>query len=254
MTRFRPSLYDRFVTRCTSRPRLLLVHGSVVGGEATWGAQRPLGDRFELVVPTRRGFPPGPDVAAVDFEDEAGWLDPLVEDGTHLVGHSYGGVIALLAAARYPERLRSLCVIEPPCLGVAAGDPAVDAFIERSVALWEHARDPETFLRAFLETVGAPVPPGRFSPALLQGARTLLVERYPWEAEIPFAALRAAPFPKLVVSGAHSDAFEATCDVLERELGAERAVLPGAGHSVQRLGEPFNELLAAFVERADNLY
>jgi citrate synthase len=39
--------------------------------------------------------------------------------------------------------------------------------------------------------------------------------------------------------------------VLEERLGAGRAVLPGAGHSVQRLGEPFNELLASFVERAE---
>ncbi|HET8529004.1 MAG TPA: alpha/beta hydrolase [Gaiellaceae bacterium] len=239
------------MTRSTYRPRLLLVHGSVVGGEATWGAQRPLEARFELVVPTRRGFPPGPEVAAVDFEEEARWLEPLVEPGTHLVGHSYGGVICLFAAVLYPGRLRSLCVVEPPCLGVAAGDPAVDAFVARSTALWERRSDPETFLRAFLETVGAPVPSGRFSPALLQGARTLMVERYPWEAEIPFEALRATAFPKLVVSGAHSAAFEAVCDVLQRELPAERAVLPGAGHSVQRLGEPFNELLAAFVDRAE---
>jgi len=39
--------------------------------------------------------------------------------------------------------------------------------------------------------------------------------------------------------------------VLERRLGAERAVLPGAGHPVQRLGEPFNAVLAEFVERAE---
>jgi pimeloyl-ACP methyl ester carboxylesterase len=95
------------------------------------------------------------------------------------------------------------------------------------------------------------VPSGTFSPALLQGARTLAVERHPWEAEIPLARLRETPFPKLVVSGAHSEAFDAVCDVLERELRAERAVLPGAGHSVQRLGPPFNDLLAAFVEHAE---
>jgi hypothetical protein len=39
--------------------------------------------------------------------------------------------------------------------------------------------------------------------------------------------------------------------VLTERLHAERAVLPGSGHSVQRLGEPFNDLLAAFVERAE---
>jgi hypothetical protein len=76
-----------------------------------------------------------------------------------------------------------------------------------------------------------------------------MVERYPWTAEPPLDELAATRFPKLVVSGAHNAAFDAVCDVLEQRLGATRAVLPGAGHSVPRLGEPFNELLAAFIEQ-----
>jgi pimeloyl-ACP methyl ester carboxylesterase len=234
-----------------SRPRLLLVHGSVVNGEVTWAAQRPLAGRFELVVPNRRGFPPGPDVDRVDFEDEAVWLEPFLEPGAHLVGHSYGGVIALLAAARRPELVRSLTVIEPPCLGVARGDPVVDEYEAGGERLWLLRHDPEALLRAFVEAVGASPPPAELSPALLQGARTLAVERYPWRAEIPLDALAAAPFPKLVVSGAHSRPFDIVCDVLERRLGARRAVLAGAGHSVPRLGEPFNEVLSAFVDRSE---
>jgi pimeloyl-ACP methyl ester carboxylesterase len=235
-----------------ARPRLLLVHGSVVNAEMTWSAQLPLAERFELVAPNRRGFPPGPDIERVDFEDEAAWLEQFVEPGTHLVGHSYGGVISLFAACHCADRIRSLTVIEPPAFGIAAGDPAADAFAENARRLWEDGpRDAEGFLREFLAAVGSSIPAGRFSPAMLQGARTLQVERYPWEARPPLDELGAAPFPKLVVSGAHSDAFDAVCDVLETRLGAERAVLPGAGHSVQRLGEPFNELLADFVERAD---
>lgn len=236
-----------------ARPRVLLVHGSVVNGEVTWAAQRPLAERFELVVPNRRGFPPGPDVESVDYEDEAAWLDRFLEPGTHLVGHSYGGVIALFAAAHRPELLRSLTVIEPPALAVARGNPAADAFAAGAEELWEHgSREPEAFLRGFLTAVNSSIPRGELSPALLQGARTLMVERYPWTAEIPLDALAATPFPKLVVSGGHSEAFDAVCDVLEQRLGAERVVLTGAGHSVQRLGAPFNDVLAAFVEAADS--
>lgn len=229
--------------------RLLFVHGSVLNGEATWNAQRPLAERFELIVPNRRGFPPGSDVERVDFEDEAVWLEQFLEPETHLVGHSYGGVISLLAAARRPELVRSLTVIEPPAFGIARGNPAADEFVAGGDRLRHGgSRDPDTFLRAFLRSVGAPEPPGQLSPALLQGARTLMVERPPWEAEIPLDELAAAPFPKLVVSGAHSAAFDAVCDVLEEHLGALRAVLPGAGHSPQRLGDPFNELLTSFVK------
>jgi pimeloyl-ACP methyl ester carboxylesterase len=235
----------------TKRPRLLLVHGSVVNAELTWSAQKPLQEHFDLVLPNRRGFPPGPDVERVDFEDEAVWLERFLEPETHLVGHSYGGVISLLAAAAHPDLISSLTVIEPPAFGVAAGVPAVDEFMETIRVHWyEGPRDPAVFLNNFLALVGSSIPPGNFTPELLQGARTLMVERLPSEAVIPFDALVAAPFPKLVVSGGHSAAFEAVCDVLEERLGAERATLPGAGHSVQRLGEPFNAVLADFVERA----
>jgi hypothetical protein len=51
------------------------------------------------------------------------------------------------------------------------------------------------------------------------------------------------------VSGAHHEAFDTICDVLERDLSAERAVLPGYGHVVQR-HPAFNDVLADFVERA----
>jgi hypothetical protein len=68
---------------------------------------------------------------------------------------------------------------------------------------------------------------------------------------IPLDTVARAAFAKLVVSGAHSAALDAVCDVLEERLGAQRAVLPGAGHSIPRLGEPLNELIAAFARAAD---
>jgi len=230
----------------------LFVHGSVVNADLTWGAQKPLWERFATVIPNRRGFPPGPDVERVDFEDEAVWLEQFVEPGTHLIGHSYGGVIALLTAARHPDQFRSLTVIEPPAFGIARGRAGVDDFVERMNAHWTAGpHDPAEFLRGFLALVGSSIPSGTFSPELLQGARTLMVERSPAEAVIPFGALTRAPFPTLVVSGGHSAAFDSVGDVLAERLGAKRAVLPGAGHSVQRLGEPFNELLESFVARTE---
>jgi len=237
------------------RARLVLVHGSVVGGRATWSAQAPLAERFELHVVERPGFPPGPPVERIDFEEHAQLLAAELRPGDHLVGHSYGGVVSLLAAALEPERLRSLTVIEPPATRIAAGHPAVDAFVAGAVELWERGprEDPESFLRIFLRAVGSPYdPPSPLPPDLEQGARALVAERGPWEAEIPLPALRAAPFPKLVVSGAHHPAFEATCDALEHALAAERVVLPGYGHAVQRHPE-FNAVLAGFVERATGL-
>jgi pimeloyl-ACP methyl ester carboxylesterase len=102
-------------------------------------------------------------------------------------------------------------------------------------------------VRGFLRLVGSNVRlASPLPPAFERGARVLLTERDPAEAEIPLDELASAPFPKLVVSGAHHPAFDAVCDVLERRLGAERAVIPGAGHSIQRTGR-FSERLEAFL-------
>lgn len=232
--------------------RLVLVHGSVLGARGTWGTQRPLAERFDLLVLDRPGFPPNPPVERIDFDRDAEWLAELLRDGDHLVGHSYGGVIALLAAAARPKPLASLTVIEPPATRVARHDPAVAEFARGGVELWANGPrdDPEAFLRAFLAAVGSAYdPPSPLPPELEQAARALANERGPWEAEIPLAELASTPFPKLVVSGAHHPAFDGICDVLERELGAERFVLPGYGHTVQRHPE-FNDRLADFVERS----
>ncbi len=231
--------------------RILLVHGSVVGGRATWREQRrAIVDQAELVVLERPGFAPGP-VEDVDFERHADWVAERLEPGDHLVGHSYGGVVALLAAARH-RAIASLTVIEPPCTSVALDDPAVSAFAQGGAALYATARDdePEAFLRRFLAAVGSDWdPPSPLPPDLEQGVQALIRERGPWEAEIPLTELAALRLPTLVVSGAHHPACEAICDVLERALRAERVVIPGYGHNPQ-LSPTFTAALLGLVTRA----
>ena len=236
--------------------RLILVHGSVVGGRGTWSVQRKdpaFTERFELLVLERPGFAPNPPVERVDFAADAELVAGLVRRGDHLVGHSYGGVIALLAAATAADRVASLTVIEPPATRVARGNPAVDRFEAEAADWWENGPrdDLEAFLAGFIAAVGADLEvPSPLTPELEQGVRALVFERSPAEAEIPLATLAASPFPKLVVSGDHHAALEAICDVLERELRAERVVFRGHGHSPHRHPD-FDAALAGFVDRAD---
>jgi pimeloyl-ACP methyl ester carboxylesterase len=232
--------------------RVVLVHGSVGNGPATWGALLPLAERYELVVPNRGGYPPHPPLERIDFDQQADELAPVLADGAHLAGHSYGGVIALLIAARHPEWVRSLTVSEPPAFGVARGRPEVEKLVADLDAFFRAGpHEPAAFLRGFLAVVGSDAKlPDPLPPELEQGARASMAERPPWEAEIPLDDLAAAPFPKLVVSGAHNPAFDAVCDVLEERLDAERAVLPGAGHSLPR-APGYPERLEAFLRVAE---
>ena len=242
-------------------PPVLLVHGSVMNGAMTWPAQQPLAERWRLVVIDRPGYGPSSPTEREDFAVDAGLIAGLLDrlpeicgvDRIHLVGHSYGGVICLLAAARRPGVVRSLTVIEPPAFGVAEGDAVVDDLVSRLKNHWRSGprHDPAAFLRRFLTLVGSAAElPDPLPPPLAQGAAMLVVERGPWEAEIPLRRLADAPFGKLVVSGGHAAAFDAVCDVLERELGAERAVIAGAGHSVQQTGDPFNRRIETFLTAA----
>jgi pimeloyl-ACP methyl ester carboxylesterase len=238
---------------------VVLVHGSVGWGESAWAAQRPLSADYRLLLVDRRGFgaSPGPDVGdfAVDAEDIA----DLLPDGAHLVGHSYGGVGSLLAAADRPEAVRSLTVVEPPALALARGDEAVEQFIARVSAARPEAIDAQDYVRRFYAAFGLPTPKAPFEGEAVRAAASSWHERPPWEAEIDLDRLRAAPFPKLVVRGAWDmappeaqaigrRAFHAVCDVLVDKLDAESATIPGVAHSVQRVGEPFNERLRAFWE------
>jgi pimeloyl-ACP methyl ester carboxylesterase len=245
---------DLDVTRLGSGPPVLLIHGSVVGANRTWRQQLELADHWALSLPNRPGFGSSPALPCGDFEAEAALMAELIGDGAHVVGHSYGAVIALYAAALRPDAVRSLTISEPGCLRVAAGDARVDAQIAHGEMLYElgGSLDPLEFLRSFRGGVGSTHPtPAELTGELLAGARLLMRERPPWEADPPFEELRTADFPKLVISGDHSPVFEAVCDAVARRLDAQRAVVSGRGHTIPATGAVYNERLHAFLTESE---
>jgi len=104
-----------------------------------------------LCIPNRPGFGASPPLRRGDFELEAPLIAELLGTGAHLVGHSYGAVIALIAAALRPQSVRSLIVSEPGVLGIAAGVPAVDVLIAGGEQLYRNSSTmtPSEFVRLF---------------------------------------------------------------------------------------------------------
>jgi pimeloyl-ACP methyl ester carboxylesterase len=243
------------VERIGNGPPILFIHGDIVGPEVTWRKQRELAERWTLLIPGRPGFGESPPLERNDFETEAPMFAELLGDGAHLVGHSYGAVIALLAAAERPDAVRSLTVSEPGCLRVAEGTPVVDEMIANGELLFENASSipSQEFLRLFRGGAGSAYgTPDQLPEDLMHGVELLKRERPSWEADIPLQRLAAAEFPVLVLSGGHSPAFEAVCDALADGLSADRAVLPGRGHTVPSTGASYNERLEAFLRKADS--
>jgi pimeloyl-ACP methyl ester carboxylesterase len=223
---------------------VVLVHGSGVR-DWTWRDQWELADRYRLVMPYRRGYGDGLP-ADPDFERDGEDVAELLEEPAHLVGFSYGGIGVLLAAARRPELVRSMTVVEPPAFGLARGNEAVEELIARVEAVYARAPElsPAQFGIEFGEALGFDRPPPT-DPAILSALEAFKRERPPWEAEIPFE--RIERIRALVVSGGWSAAFDAVCEELTRRLLAEPVTFEGAGHGAQH-APGFNERLVSFWE------
>jgi pimeloyl-ACP methyl ester carboxylesterase len=235
------------VRRLGSGPEVLLVHGGA-GPEMTWERQAELAESFALVVPWRRGYPPNPPVERQDWEADAEDLLALAGDGAHLVGFSYGGLGAALAAERAPGRFRSLTLIETPIWNAAPGDPDVARLIALSERFADTVSAGEPPPAEFLALAGmapdaSPRAASEFE-GLIEIARGM---RSPGEAAPDLAAIGAA-MPTLVVSGDHSPGIERLSDAIATRLGGERSVLPGAGHAVAR-APGFNRILVEFLTR-----
>jgi pimeloyl-ACP methyl ester carboxylesterase len=236
--------------------RVVLVHGSLATGAEEWAEQRPLADDgFRLTVFDRRGYGRSPFASGEDFLVDAGDIIELMGDGAHLVGHSYGGLGAMIAAARRPDVTRSLTLLEAPA-GVPADDaPAWRALIAEIRDLWDQDLSDREWVVRFLKAVGSD--PDQFPPEMLAIAVPLVPVfrqgRPFYDADLPLDALAAARFPKLVVAGGHHDGFDQMCRSLARRIGATHVVVEGAGHEIQFTGDPINELLRSHWRAAELL-
>jgi pimeloyl-ACP methyl ester carboxylesterase len=235
-------------------PAIVLVHGGV-GPELTWRAQVALAERWRLVIPWRRGFPPSPPAERQDFLADADDLAELLASlrgAVHAVGYSYGGIGLATAVGRDPGLVRSLTLVELPIFSVALDDPDVAALGRVSDAYTgdgaDSPRDEET-VTAFERVFGVPPRVEGEQADALERARALARGlRSPNEAAPDLEAVAAAGVPALVVTGGHAAPLERIGDRLAARLGARRDVCTGAGHAVPR-APGFNGLLEGFLAR-----
>ncbi|MEV3908562.1 alpha/beta fold hydrolase [Streptomyces canus] len=232
------------------RAPAVFVHNILTwGSDAVYGfaGQRPLADDRRLLLMDRRGYGDSPDTARGDFEVDAGDVLEVLGGGAHLVGHGNGGVAALLAAARRPDLVRSLALIQPSAFTAAADRPVVADLLDRvrggAPGVPEDDVTPERFLRASTEGIGLPMPEP--TPRRLRAAATSMRERPIWEARIPWAAIPGAAVPVLMICGTWEDAptayrehvglpLIAVAESLTDSLGARLVRVPGYYPHTQR--------------------
>jgi pimeloyl-ACP methyl ester carboxylesterase len=214
-------------------PPVVMLHGLLLGSAATWyfTAAPVLARRHRVLVYDLRGHGrserarTGYDVAtmAADLGALADAFDP---EPLALVGHSFGGVIALRFALDRPERVAKIALVETPL--PAARLLEIDAFLRL---------DPAEMMKA--------LPPPQ-KDALLKGRRragrmldhlrflvqeTTLLRDMRREPDISDEELRRLRAPALLVYG-RSSLCVGVAERILRVLPDARAAYFDAGHFV----------------------
>ncbi len=106
---------------------VLLVHGALADYRSAGAVAERLATRFRVIRYSRRYHFPDRPAQVSDYSpdlharDLVALIRALHLDRVHLVGHSYGGVVALLAAASAPDLIRTVTVEEPVLMSLIDG-------------------------------------------------------------------------------------------------------------------------------------
>ena len=130
-----------YVREVGTGPTVLCIHASA-SSSALW---RPLLDRlagrFRTLAVDLYGSgrsPRWPEGRPLSLADEVALLEPVLAeagDRFHVVGHSYGGAVALKAALADPGRLRSLVVFEPVLFSILLSEDPTQPAAREIVAV-----------------------------------------------------------------------------------------------------------------------
>jgi pimeloyl-ACP methyl ester carboxylesterase len=244
-----------------SGPDLVMVHG-LAANLAFWFLRivPHLSKSFRVTVFDLRGhggsgMPPSGYTTADLASDLVGLMDHLRIERAHLVGHSFGGAVALHAAALRPERVETLGLAD--CRVHALQPiPSVDnsefweirrrQLEERGIRVTE---DTPKILYAMLEEFGEPVSDrqgtdrglafafGSWNPNSRTGrlwlrlrSTTTIRDDVRSEAGLDRALIRTVRTPTLLIFGEQSRCLK-SCRQLEQLLPHHQTtILPGVGH------------------------
>ncbi|MBT2793242.1 alpha/beta fold hydrolase [Paraburkholderia strydomiana] len=235
---------------CSSPTTVIALHCSGSGATQWRKLGEALGSHHSFVAPEHYGCDstgPWSGERAFTLADEAARTIGIIDAAcgkVHLVGHSYGGGVALRAAVERPERIASLTLYEPSAFHLlkAMGTYGVEALSEivaiskrtaDGVSCGDYRGAAASFVdywsgRGAWEALRPSVQAAltRWAPKAPLDFRALLDERTPASA---YTSLRV---PALIMRGEHAPVpTRAIAERLPMLLPAARlAIVEGAGH------------------------
>ncbi len=241
-------------------PVLVLSNG-IMMGTASWAYQKTsLQKHLRVLLYDCRGMwqsehPEGPYSMQMHAEDLAGLLDRLNIDCAHIAGISYGAEISMVFAYSYPEKTKSLIVID----GVSEIHPLLRAQTYPWLLAAER-NDPELLLRtsyhmnfaegwikanqAYIESSVE-----RYAQLDMKSLTWLMKTFYQLDITDQLTKIKA---PTLVVAGEQDliKGREYAKIIADQIDGSEFVLVPGSGHALC-LEKPsvLNTLLLGFVTK-----
>lgn len=232
----------------------LLVHSGGFTSRQWKNLEAALAPTHRVLAPDLVGYgarPRWPLAEPFHFQTDVELLMSIATEPMHVVGHSYGGLLALQLALQQPDRVRSLTLYEPVAFGVLeraefdlpAIDPAApDGWLEAFVDWWNgpgawHKLGDET-KAAFrdvawklseevrslsIDRTGARYAEVDQPTLLLGGGKTTALERAVLDAlavTLPHATLRI--FPELGHMGPITHAAAVNAAIVEHVIACDR--------------------------------
>ncbi len=222
-------------------PGVVFLHATLSRGRAWLPLERRLAARATVVSIDRRGHRASrdPDPMRLAMADHVADVAAVIErEGIApvlVVGHSFGGCVALELAARRPELVAGVVAYEPPYLVLAPGDvrEAMERVALATSAAHAAGNGPlaaETFLRAVLGDAGyAGLPAGVRAAVLREGDAAA--------SDARLAGLDPAGLPRIrvpvtiAVGSASSPLYRVVAEAIAGAVPSARVVtIAGADH------------------------
>jgi pimeloyl-ACP methyl ester carboxylesterase len=231
---------------------VLFLHG-IRGNRRNWNAQlAAFSPRYRAAAWDARGYGDSDDYdGPLQFDHFLGDVLRVAEHlrapKFHLVGLSMGGRIARNFALRYPDRLRSLTLINTT--------PGFDALSSNDVRRFvtERSKPDAQVIRSLLSSKARPEALGELTDSISRLRQMSFVKTL----QASVAQDRSAPIsnirvPTLVIAADEDSVYpvDIARDMAARIPGAELAIIKGAGH-LSNLEQPeqFNKAVLDFLSR-----